>query len=397
VDGQILVLPGTGELVPGERALLLLRNDPSGPPRIVDFALGKFHLGPTEDGNDAAWRDDLFNAFALGLRGPYQERLRDAAIFERWIEEVSRGRLRPAAYFRDAWKPKAMVSAEFNLLKVNGFPARREEFEQNQSITYKDNSAGPAGSACPDFHAATAEGLVAWNTISDTMISLVYGGTDGTIGSKCFNNGALDNEINYDDPCNEIGALSGCTGALAIGGFSASLGETSHACPEKGGTFYRIVSGAIVTNSGVGNCLNCCDFEDMIAHETGHTIGFGHSTDSSALMAPFIVSGRCGLPQADDILGAKCVYPGCTKTITAVLVVETNPANVKLKVLGVGFHKGDLVQIDGGSGFQTVPVTVFKSKTKLLAKHVEGLFPDSSTVQVRVTGACDSNALSSSR
>ena len=409
VDGEMQVFPGTGELTPGERVILLLRKDPDGVPRVVHFALGKFDLGPEEGGREAAWRTDLDedSALALGPEGAWRERLRDAAAFERWIEDVSAGQLRAPDYVREGWRPEPRAAAAFTMLKVNNAPVRREEFDGGGSVSYQDDSTEPVVSdckvagnqCCSNFHGATAAGVVQWNAIPGTKISITYGGTDGSIGSKCFN-GGLDDEINYDDPCGEIDDLSSCSGTLAIGGFSATLGQTTKSCAEKGPTFGRILSAAIVTNNGLGNCVNCCNFQDVLAHETGHTIGFGHSTDGNALMAPFIVSGRCGEPQADDILGAQCVYPGegaCLRFVSSVLVNDENPANVKLKVFGSGFKKGDVVQIDNGGGFVTVPATVFKAKTKLAAKHVEGLFPSGDTVDVRVSGSCDSNAMQASR
>ena len=48
--------------------------------------------------------------------------------------------------------------------------------------------------------------------------------------------------------------------------------------------------------------------ELVVAHEFGHTLGFGHSTDNTALMYP-TVTGRGPSLRTDDQNAARWLYP----------------------------------------------------------------------------------------
>ena len=108
----------------------------------------------------------------------------------------------------------------------------------------------------------------------------------------------------------------------------------------------------------------------------------------------------------EDDRGASCsasaeitVTPCVGREVDSVLVKEKQGgAIVNLKILGVGFVKGDAVQIDSGAGFVDVPRTKVRP-SKLIAKGVQSLFPPGSTVQVRVRklNNCASSALPASR
>jgi len=163
-------------------------------------------------------------------------------------------------------------------------------------------------------------------------------------------------------------------------------------------TFHKIASAKIMVNNGSGSCLGACDYTSMITHETGHTIGAGHSGDSSALMAAFLNHGICGALQPDDLAFAQCVYPGCASaTVTsATPVVGTT---VKAIVIGTGFKGGSVVQIDAGSGFVNAPITKRKTGKKLVAKDVGAIWPAGVTVTIRVLGktGCESSTLQAIR
>jgi hypothetical protein len=83
-------------------------------------------------------------------------------------------------------------------------------------------------------------------------------------------------------------------------------------------SFQKIVYSKITINNGVGACLSQCDYTEMVAHETGHTLGAGHTSVPGSLMLPSLAHGYCGTLRSDDIAFATCAYPqtelGCDAT-----------------------------------------------------------------------------------
>ena len=124
---------------------------------------------------------------------------------------------------------------------------------------------------------------------------------------RCFTNSEPSDariSVTYGDPCGEIADGSS---TLAIGGayFTSDVRTVS------GINFWRITKGMVVTDNPpakyAGMSTGC--YEELLAHELGHAIGFGHAAARPAVMYPAI-SGDCGgratsLPlQADDLAGS---------------------------------------------------------------------------------------------
>ncbi len=130
-------------------------------------------------------------------------------------------------------------------------------------------------------------------------------------GPRCFSNSESDARISvtYGDPCGEIADGSG---TLAIGGAYFSSDRRT----VNGVSYWRILKGMVITDnvSTKYSWMSTGCYEDMITHELGHAIGFGHSAASGAVMAPAIASGctgrTTGLPlQPDDLAAVAAVYP----------------------------------------------------------------------------------------
>ncbi len=130
-------------------------------------------------------------------------------------------------------------------------------------------------------------------------------------GPRCFSNSESDGRLSvtYGDPCGEIADSSN---TLAIGGAYFS----SDSRTVNGVTYWRILKGMVITDNVPSkySWMSTGCYEDMITHEIGHAIGFGHSAASGAVMAPSIASGctsrTTGLPlQPDDLAAVAAVYP----------------------------------------------------------------------------------------
>ena len=147
-------------------------------------------------------------------------------------------------------------------------------------------------------------------------------------GPRCFANSESDARISvtYGDPCGEIADASN---TLAIGGAYFS----SDTRTVNGVTYWRILKGMVVTDNVPTkySWMSTGCYEDMITHELGHAIGFGHSAASGAVMAPSIASGctsrTTGLPlQPDDLAAVAAVYPGGQVTPPSPLAPSTPAA-----------------------------------------------------------------------
>ena len=84
---------------------------------------------------------------------------------------------------------------------------------------------------------------------------------------------ARRNLIQFDDPCNEIADLSGCSGTLAVGG----LYWSSNTYVYLGETYRTALFGYVVINNGTGACqCGSSEYAIMMAHELTHTLNLGH-------------------------------------------------------------------------------------------------------------------------
>jgi hypothetical protein len=123
-------------------------------------------------------------------------------------------------------------------------------------------------------------------------INLTDGGThtfapdcsNGANGSQftsyvSSNYGTRSITIQFNDPCNEIADLSGCSGTLAVGGlYWFSSTHTWDGMPWNNAGY-----GYVLVNNGVGSCLcsSGSSYEILITHEMTHALGFGHISTSN--------------------------------------------------------------------------------------------------------------------
>ena len=127
------------------------------------------------------------------------------------------------------------------------------------------------------------------------------------------------NEVVFNDPLDEIsGSWDGRSGVVGRGGFNRISGSKSWTSPfgadgthtARNYTAYNITEGNLVIQDGVSPSLGISSsrLAEILAHELGHTLGFGHSADSSALMYAS-VSGLGPSLRSDDQTAARWLYP----------------------------------------------------------------------------------------
>jgi hypothetical protein len=139
----------------------------------------------------------------------------------------------------------------------------------------------------------------------------VIGGTDDGV-----------NAIQYDDPFEEVTDMVGCTGVLARGGYTSAFDATfTGLLKTVGGVDYgRIFEGDVTVNAQVFACLaDAAGLAEVMGHEIGHAIGFGHSSENPGESDPVLEDalmyfrvhddGRGATLGDDDRAGMAAVYP----------------------------------------------------------------------------------------
>jgi hypothetical protein len=331
-DGLGLKIWGAPVFHEGERALLFLKERADGSYGILHLMLGAFHE-MDEGGRRIALRD-LSQASEVRplpggklASGTSQDLPRDAARFADWLADRANGNRRAADYLLDL--PASALKSlheKFTLFvdDSNGHNLRWFDFDGGGSVTFFANSGGQAGLADGGF-SEFQNALAAWTNEPTTPIRYLYGGKTGATGGLKDYDGI--NAILFGDPNNEISGAYDCSkgGTLAVGGpwfDSTTTGRFT------GQTFDLIQGGDIVLNDGLQCFFQASASpqkaaEELFAHELGHTLGLGHSSEArnesnlvlkDALMYAFIHDdGRGARFNSDDLAAIRHLYaPGAT-------------------------------------------------------------------------------------
>jgi len=354
VGGLRAWVHGSPEFRRRENVLVFLSESPDGSLRVTHLYQGKFSLSTDPvTGETLARRDRAPGVLVLPRKG-------GAPAVDSWtlpaLKEVvkawrssrrSRGSLgqrRPAV--------AAATTQEAETFTFLNPPARWFEPDSGIPITVMTNRAGEPAAPGGGFE-QVREALAAWTIGPESSLVLRDGGLTDAVGLRY--DGV--NSVSFRDPLNQIQPPSQCGGVLAIGGYYAVAQTTV----VGGRTFYRIVDADMAIADGWEGCQFYDDRENLaevLTHEIGHMVGFGHNTDPSATMYPYAhFDGRGATLTAADRAGLVFLYPGVstvgpppvrtlTVTRTGSGVIASTPAGISCGTdCAGGYDDGTAVQL----------------------------------------------------
>jgi hypothetical protein len=312
LDGLEWLVPGSPRFEPGQMYLLFLDQKPTGEwlPRMMAYGILRRVTG----------RDGSTLLAPLPEQTDIQPFLREDGILPEAVETYVEGALLPhlreVAIGRQRWNARAVTARSAQVpmevyamappsgcsfMQSGGNNARWQVFNSYTTI-YADSDGDP--SITDGGFTQVSAAITDWNGIPSTTLSLVQYGGPMNFTLTCTSDpqdhpGYGTNIVVFNDPCSDIADLSGCSGTLGYGGPWMS-GTHSF----DGTTWATIVGWFVVLNNGVG-CLGSTGYKLMVEHELGHGLGFGHVSDSSALM----YSMCCHAINTTDTTCAQYTYP----------------------------------------------------------------------------------------
>ena len=326
---RITKLFGTPEFAAGEQVLLFLEPNPRGGYRTVDLYVGKFTRGEMRNGQRLWMRDDVSSDVTL-LDANFQPLhaknvQRDAIAFEAFVRERVAGRAGAKNYGVEnpmlAPDVKRGISAEFTLISEPNI-YRWFRFASGQSAQWYSSGSQPGYGDGGVSELRTA--MSSWTGYASANINYSYAGSrTGAMGGLEGPNGV--NEVLFGDPLDEIaGSYNRNTGGVVgRGGFNGVSSRQNFTttfaadASHPAGTLqaWNITEGNLTIQDGVSpaNSISSKLLAEILAHEFGHTLGFGHSHDSSALMYD-TVTGIGPALRADDQVAARWLYPNGSGT-----------------------------------------------------------------------------------
>lgn len=298
----------------GENVLLFLTPTPRGDYQTIDLFVGKFTADQMLDGTSMWIRHDegadatLLDAnFRPIHTGNIQ---RAAQPFEQYVVQRVAGRVGEKNYGVENPVLRSVVGldggqrfkpADFFTLLVPGTTYRWTQFEQGQSVNWYTYGTQPGYSGGGVNEVTIA--MSSWSGYSGANIKYVYAGSETSAAGMDTNNGK--NEVLFNDPFGDIaGSWNPSTGGVV------GLGGINNAVSTNVTNVLKITEANLTIQDGVSSSAGIPSNElaEIVAHEFGHTLGFGHSADNTALMYAY-VTGLGPSLRADDQKAAQFLYP----------------------------------------------------------------------------------------
>jgi hypothetical protein len=209
----------------------------------------------------------------------------------------------------------------------------------------------------------------------------------------------------FDDPFDEAPDIVNCSGVLAVGGFiAASIGNLPETTRTVGGeTFMKIFEGDLVVNPNLADCLSGpLALDEVLTHEIGHTIGFGHSSENPNETDPVLKDatmyfrahddGRGASVRADDEEAARAAYPAELVATTPIAVASCeialgllNAACTGQPISSVPFQR---MKAATKAAAKAAAATTSGKQRRFLKRALKALTKTDKAITKNVTGAC---------
>lgn len=374
VGERITRIFGTPEFAAGERVLVFLEEH-EGNYRTVDLFVGKFSEAETMDGQRLWLREDHVQEVTLldATLQPIAARniQRDARGFESFIGGSGAQNYGVENPMLRETQKRRVIKSDFELISEPTL-YRWFRFDTNQEAQWYTSGSQPGYSDNGVSEVRTA--MAAWTSYSSAKIRYSYAGSrGGAMGGLSGSNGI--NEVLLGDPLNEITGTWDPSqgGVVGRGGFNGVASQQNWTAPFDADATHtagakrawNITEGNLVIQDGVSPSKNISSnrLAEIISHEFGHTLGFGHSTDATALMYA-TVTGRGPALKDDDMVAARWLYPNGTGTTpTPTPSAPGAPSNLNANVSGSNIdltwndnannENGFAVYVNGGEVAQT--------------------------------------------
>jgi PKD repeat protein len=352
-NGRFTKIFGAAEFNAGERVLLFLEPSPQGGYRTMDLFVGKMTEARQMNGRRLWMRDDA-GADVMLLDANFQpihakNVQRDAVAFETFVADRVAGRAGRNNYgienpvLEKTIKGEQGAQEDFTLISEPQV-YRWGRFDNGTSAQWFSAGTQPGYTGGGVTEMQTAMNV--WTSYSQAKILYTYSGVrTGSLGGLTTPNGV--NEVLFNDPNNEISGTFSGSGVVGTGGFNGVSGTAPWNAPFDADathlagahTSYNISEGNLTIQDGVSPTtgINSTRLAEIVAHEFGHTIGLGHSTDNTALMYAF-VTGLGPSLRSDDQVAARWLYPNGVVTPPPTTNPPAAPSNLTAGASGTSVN-----------------------------------------------------------
>lgn len=319
--GALSKVWGAPEFADGEELILFLNRTGDGVYGPAQLVLGGFHKKSVQ-GLAVAVRDlsevDILNEASPEAKQE-QQQVRDFERFANWLAGLGAGHAPTAQDYLFHAEKETMPVPMYTLINGSRNRLRWFDFGEGKPVLWR-MTPGPFPGSTTSGHLMLRTALNAWDAAPLSVIKYRFAGTAIAMAGHSRADGK--NVVLFNDPRNDIPGRYDCQrgGTVATGGITNAQGTGNFA----GKTYYRINEADVVVQDGVG-----CIFknnknpdlliQEVLAHELGHTLGLGHSSENPAEIRPRLHNALmyysldhnsmrgAGL-RLDDILGAHTLY-----------------------------------------------------------------------------------------